>query len=211
MRSDITDRMKKNAEIGRIAMLSLRSGMDISDKTARLVAMTVENPDVGRNTIEKDNSQEALQAVWILDDAENMAAGFSDLEGRLAKLSGLLQKEGYKITGTDEKDRPFEISRTSEATGAYELYVQFGTGRIKEASFGVLTSDTKGHRCTMQELEEEHKKLTGLIKTVKKLNSLGIRGEEKMIRLAVFASEERAMVRKAKARRLAQEKQRGSI
>ena len=40
MRSDITDRMKKNTEIGRIAMLSLRSGMDISDRTARLVAMT---------------------------------------------------------------------------------------------------------------------------------------------------------------------------
>ena len=86
MKSDITDRMKKNMEIGRIAMLQLRCGMEISDKTARLVAMTVENPDVGRDAIEKDDSQDALQAVWVLDDAENMAAGFADLEGRLTKL-----------------------------------------------------------------------------------------------------------------------------
>ena len=31
MKSDITDRMKKNMEIGRIAMLQLRCGMEISD------------------------------------------------------------------------------------------------------------------------------------------------------------------------------------
>lgn len=211
MRSDITDRMKKNTEIGRIAMLSLRSGMDISDRTARLVAMTVENPDVGRNTIEKDNSQDALQAVWILDDAENMAAGFADLEGRLAKLRGLVQKEGYTVVRTDEKNIPFEIRKTKEEAGAYILYVQFGTGRVLEASFGVQTTDKKGRCYTIRELEEEQKKLASLIKTVKKLNGLGIKGEEKMLRLAAFACEERFLVRKARAQRLEQEKQRGSI
>lgn len=211
MRSDITDRMKKNSEIGRIAMLSLRCGMDISDKTARLVAMTVENPDVGRNTIEKDSSQEALQAVWILDDAENMAAGFADLEGRLAKLRGLVQKEGYIVVRTDEKNLPFEIRKAKEEAGDYILYVQFGTGRVLEASFGVQTTDKKGRCYTIRELEEEQKKLASLIKTVKKLNGLGIKGEEKMMRLAAFACEERFLVRKARASRLAQEKQRGSI
>ena len=63
----------------------------------------------------------------------------------------------------------------------------------------------------IRELEEEQKKLASLIKTVKKLNGLGIKGEEKMLRLAAFACEERFLVRKARAQRLEQEKQRGSI
>ena len=211
MRSDITDRMKKNAEIGRIAMLSLRCGMDISDRTARLVAMTVENPDVGRNTIEKDNSQDALQAVWILDDAENMAGSFSDLEGRLTKLRTLAAKEGYEVVRTDEKHRPFVLKRKGEEQDGYLLYVEFTAGKVLEASFGVETSDRKGQRYSQKQLEDEMKALLSLIKTVKKLNSLGIKGEEKTLKLASFACEERSMVRKARAHRLEQEKQRGSI
>ena len=211
MRSDITDRMKKNTEIGRIAMLSLRCGMDISDRTARLVAMTVENPDVGRNTIEKDNSQDALQAVWILDDAENMAGGFSDLEGRLTKLRTLAAKEGYEVVRTEEKHRPFVLKRKGEERDGYLLYVEFTAGKVLEASFGVETPDRKGQRYSQKQLEEEMKDLLSLIKTVKKLNGLGIKGEEKTLKLAAFACEERSMVRKARAHRLEQEKQRGSV
>lgn len=211
MKSDITDRMKKNTEIGRIAMLQLRCGMEISDKTARLVAMTVENPDVGRDAIEKDDSQDALQAVWVLDDAENMAAGFADLEGRLTKLGRFLEKEGYAIRRTDEKQKPFVLVPVKGEAVWYELFVIFEHHRILEAQFG-LRQPAQGEMCyTLKQLEEKQKELAGAVKLVKKLNGLGIRAEEKKLRLAVFASEERCAVRQARARRLEQEKLRGSV
>lgn len=211
MKSDITDRMKKNTEIGRIAMLQLRCGMAISDKTARLVAMTVENPDVGRDAIEKDDSQDALQAVWVLDDAENMASGFADLEGRLTKLRRFLEKEGYDIVRVDEKHKPFMLVPRKGTETAYELFVTFEHHRILEAQFGVRQPESKETCCTLKQLEEKQKELTAVIKLVKKLNGLGIKAEENKLRLAAFASEERYMVRQARNRRLEQEKQRGSV
>lgn len=211
MKSDITDRMKKNAEIGRIAMLQLRCGMEISDKTARLVAMTVENPDVGRDAIEKDDSQDALQAVWVLDDAENMAAGFADLEGRLTKLRRFLEKEGYGIVRTEEKNRPFALAPEKGRNGLYELFVTFDHRKILEAQFGVVQAAQGQMRYTIKQLEEKQKELSAAIKLVKKLNGLGIKAEEKKLRLALFASEEKCSVRRARARRLEQQKQRGSV
>ena len=211
MKSDITDRMKKNMEIGRIAMLQLRCGMEISDKTARLVAMTVENPDVGRDAIEKDDSQDALQAVWVLDDAENMAAGFADLEGRLTKLRRFLEKEGYSLVRTEEKKKPFALVPGKGKAGTYELFVVFEHHRILEAQFGVRMAAQGETSYTLKQLEERQKELTAAIKLVKKLNGLGIKAEEKKLRLAAFASEERYMVRQARVRRLEQEKQRGSV
>ena len=211
MKSDITDRMKKNMEIGRIAMLQLRCGMEISDKTARLVAMTVENPDVGRDAIEKDDSQDALQAVWVLDDAENMAAGFADLEGRLTKLRRFLDKEGYDIVRTDEKKRPFKLVPRQGKTGAYTLFVAFVHHRILEAQFGIC-QDAQERSCyTLKQLEEKQKELNTAIKQVKKLNGFGIKAEEKKLRLALFASEERYTVRLARERRLERAKQSGSV
>lgn len=192
-------------------MLQLRCGMEISDKTARLVAMTVENPDVGRDAIEKDDSQDALQAVWVLDDAENMAAGFSDLEGRLTKLRRLVEKEDYAIVRTNEKHRPFTLVPEKEKKSTYELFVTFDHHRILEAQFGLQQAAQGEMRYTLKQLEEKQKELAGAVKLVKKLNGLGIKAEEKKLRLAVFASEERYTVRQARARRLEQEKQRGSV
>ena len=211
MRSDITDRMKKNMEIGRIAMLQLRSGMAISDKTARLVAMTVENPDVGRDAIERDDSQDALQAVWVLDDAENMAAGFADLESRLTKLRRLLEKEGYTIVHTEEKKKPFVVVPRKGANTTYELFVVFDHHRILEAQFGIRQPAQAEHSYSLKQLEEKHRELASTIKLVKKLNGLGIKGDEKKIRLAAFSSEERCNVRLARVRRLERQKQRGSV
>lgn len=211
MKSDITDRMKKNSEIGRIAMLQLRCGMEISDKTARLVAMTVENPDVGRDAIERDDSKDALQAVWVLDDAENMAAGFSDLEGRLAKLRNILAKEGYGIARAEDKKTPFTLTPAKDDDKKYELFVSFGSHKVLEAQFGVEKAAEPQRKYSLKQLEETQKELAGMIRLVKKLNGLGIKAEEKKLRLAVFASEERYAVRQARARRLEQEKQRGSV
>ena len=211
MKSDITDRMKKNMEIGRIAMLQLRCGMEISDKTARLVAMTVENPDVGRDAIERDDSQDALRAVWVLDDAENMAAGFADLEGRLTKLRRFLDKEGYDIVRTDERKSPFKLVPRQGNTSTYTLFVSFEHHRILEAQFGVCQAAQEKSCFTLKQLEEKQKELNAAIKQIKKLNSLGIKAEEKKMRLAVFASEERYTVRLARARRMERAKERGSV
>ena len=211
MRSDITDRMKKNAEIGRIAMLQLRSGMDISDKTARLVATTVENPDVGRNRIEADGSQDALAAVWILDDAENMAADFSDLEARLNKLRILLEKEGYALKASEEKKKPFTLVCEKEEADGLSLIASFGSKKILELTFGATPTSSKKPRLGVKEMESQIKDLQAMIKLVKKLNGLGIKGEEKTLRLALFSIEERHRVREARARRLENDKSRGSV
>jgi hypothetical protein len=211
MKTDITDRMKKNGEIGRIAMLQLRCGMEISDKTARLVAMTVENPDVGHDTIARDDSRDALQAVWVLDDAENMASGFADLEGRLAKLRTLLAKEGYTMVRTEEPGQPFILVPEKKEAASYSLYVSFGRKKQLEAQFGVKKAAEPEGEYQAKQLEEKIKELQGVLKLLKKLNGLNIRGEEKKLQLALFSSEERYTVRQARAKRLEQAKQRGSI
>ena len=89
--------------------------------------------------------------------------------------------------------------------------MSFEHHRILEAQFGVCQAAQEKSCFTLKQLEEKQKELNAAIKQIKKLNGLGIKAEEKKMRLAVFASEERYTVRLARARRMERAKERGSV
>lgn len=213
MRTEITDRMKKNGEIGRIAMLQLRSGADISDAAARFVAMTVENPDVGRERMDKDGGADALSAIWVLDDAEQMAVYFSDLEAKLEKAEKCLGVSGYSIRLAENTEDPFVLEKKGkdeELQCAFTLYPEF----IREKQqtvvhFGVLWGAAPERSCTLTDMEAISREISEITRQLKRLNGLNIHGPENALKLAAFSFAEKRHVREAKARRQAEKKQRG--
>lgn len=213
MRTEITDRMKKNSEIGRIAMLQLRFGTDISDAAARFVAMTVENPDVGRESMDKDGGADALSAIWVLDDAEQMAVYFSDLEAKLEKAEKFLGLSGYSIRNGENPEEIFGLDKKEEDESlqcSFTLYPEF----IKEKQqtlvhFGVLWNASPERSCTLTDMEAISREISELTRQLKRLNGLNIHGPENALKLAVFSFVEKRHVRQAKARRQAEKKQRG--